>query len=69
MSDPQPDVMTVAEVSEYLRLTESTVYRLVRTQEIPGRKIGGTWRFSRQQLESWLASSSTNSQKDGAPSA
>lgn len=47
-------VMTVAEVAAFLRLAESTVYKLAQDGELPGRKIGGTWRFSRKGLEDWL---------------
>ena len=51
---PTADILTVREVAEYLRLAESTVYRLAQDGEIPGRKIGGTWRFLRQELEGWI---------------
>ena len=51
-SDP---VMTVSEVAAYLKIAESTVYRLVKEGRLPGRKVGGAWRFSRQELEKWLA--------------
>jgi excisionase family DNA binding protein len=55
MGTPEPDiVMTVKEVSTYLRLAESTVYKLAREKRLPGRKVGGAWRFSRQQIESWF---------------
>lgn len=48
-------VMTVSEVSEYLRLGESTVYRLAKDGKMPARKVGGSWRFSRKSLNEWLA--------------
>lgn len=48
-------VMTVADVAAFLRLSESTVYRLAQEGKLPGRKIGGTWRFLRSALEQWLA--------------
>lgn len=48
------DVMTVQEVSTYLRLAESTVYKLAQEGQLPGRKVGGRWRFSRQGIETWL---------------
>ena len=51
---PMADILTVREVAEYLRLAQSTVYRLALEGEIPGRKIGGTWRFSRNRLDLWL---------------
>lgn len=47
-------VMTVSEVAKFLRLAESTVYKLAQEGELPGRKVGGTWRFSRKGLEEWL---------------
>ena len=47
-------VMTIQEVSAYLRLGQSTIYKLVKDGELPGRKIGGQWRFSRRKLEEWL---------------
>ncbi len=48
------DIMTLGEVAQYLRLGERTIYKLVRDGEIPGRKIGRAWRFSRQKLDLWL---------------
>ena len=48
-------VMTVPEVASYLKLADSTIYRLVRAERIPARKVGGVWRFSRQALDNWLA--------------
>jgi excisionase family DNA binding protein len=47
-------VLTVSEVSEYLKLAESTVYRLAKENKLPGRKVGGAWRFSRKGLDEWL---------------
>lgn len=52
-----PDqILTVKEVADYLKLSDSTIYRLVNHGQLPGRKIGGTWRFSRQIIDSWLCS-------------
>ena len=56
MNETTPDeVMTVKEVADYLRLAESTVYRLVKKGSLPGRKLGGNWRFSRRGIDRWLA--------------
>jgi excisionase family DNA binding protein len=49
-------VMTVTEVATFLRLAESTVYKLAQEGELPGRKIGGKWRFSRKEIEALLLS-------------
>lgn len=56
MNSPEPDVvMTVDEVAQFLRLAKTTVYQLARDGELPGRKAGGQWRFSRRELQRWLA--------------
>ena len=34
-----PDLMTVTEVADYLRVRERTIYELVRTQRIPSCKL------------------------------
>lgn len=47
-------VMIVREVSELLRLTESTVYKLLHEGKLPGRKVGGQWRISRKAIEEYL---------------
>lgn len=54
MTDSDDAVMTVKDVSEYLKIAESTVYRLAQEGRLPGRKVGGAWRFSRRSLEEWL---------------
>lgn len=47
-------IMTVAEVAEYLRLGEATVYRLVQEGEIPGVKVGRSWRFKKGLIDEWF---------------
>jgi excisionase family DNA binding protein len=44
-------VMKVTEVSEYLRVHRSTIYRLLRFQAIPGFRIGSDWRFNREDID------------------
>ncbi len=56
MGETEPDaILTVREVSAYLKLSESTVYRLAQEGSLPGRKLGGAWRFSRKRLEEYIA--------------
>jgi len=54
MSKKTPDVMTLDEVADYLRIPRSTVYKLDREGRIPGQKIGRQWRFRRAVVEHWL---------------
>ena len=54
MSKQAPDVMTLNEVAEYLRIPRSTVYKLVQEGRIPGQKVGRQWRFRRETVQAWL---------------
>jgi excisionase family DNA binding protein len=44
-------MMTVREVAEFLRLKEATVCRLASEGQLPGLKIGKSWRFDMGALE------------------
>jgi excisionase family DNA binding protein len=48
------DIMTIKEVSEYLKLTEKTAYRLAAEGKIPGFKVGGSWRFRQKDIDDWI---------------
>ncbi len=48
-------IMTPKEAAKYLGLHLVTVYRLVKKGELPGAKLGGQWRFTKELLDKWLA--------------
>jgi excisionase family DNA binding protein len=48
-------LLTAREVAELLRLPGSTVYELARTERLPHLRIGRAMRFSREDLETYLA--------------
>lgn len=50
----QPDIMTVQEVAELLRVSERTVYDWATNDQIPCGKLGTTWRFKRADIETWI---------------
>ena len=45
--------MTVREVSAYLRVHPSTIYRLLKQQQIPAFQMGSDWRFNIEAIDSW----------------
>ncbi len=53
IKDSFPQVMTVSELSRYLRVHPSTIYKLLRRRELPAFKIGTDWRFNRQTIDRW----------------
>jgi len=46
--------MTVREVADYLRVSEKTIYRLLRRGSIPATKVGRQWRFNKASIDGWL---------------
>jgi excisionase family DNA binding protein len=48
------EVLNVDQAAEFLGFSAYTVREKARTGEIPGRKVGREWRFSREQLLEWL---------------
>src|SRR5271154_4906369 len=48
-----PRVMTVKELSDYLRVHPSTIYKLLRRGELPGFRIGTDWRFNAEVIDKW----------------
>lgn len=56
---PKTDILMIKEVAEYLKVTERTIYRLAAAKKIPAFKVGGSWRFSRADIEAWIKQQST----------
>ena len=56
MDKPLPEILTIGETAEYLRLPVSSLYKLAQAGKIPCQKVGRHWRFRRQALERWLES-------------
>jgi len=57
------EILTLKEVAEYLKLAEKTAYRLAAAGKLPGFKVGGSWRFKKSDIESWIEESKKK-QKD-----
>ena len=55
--------MIIAEVALYLRVTEKTVYRLLKQGRIPATKVDRQWRFSKASIDKWLHESSVGSDR------
>jgi excisionase family DNA binding protein len=45
--------MTVREVSAYLQVHPSTIYRLLARHQIPAFRIGSDWRFNIEAIDRW----------------
>ena len=50
------EILTIKQVADYLQLNEKTIYRIVKTGQIPCFKVGGSWRFKKPIIEKWIDS-------------
>ncbi len=50
-----PEILTLKEAAEFLRVDPFVLKDMARRQAVPARRIGVYWRFSRSALRAWLA--------------
>jgi len=48
------EIMTIKDISLYLKINEKTVYKLAKKNLLPGIKVGGMYRFKKDAVDSWL---------------
>jgi len=58
------EILTLKEVAEYLKLAEKTAYRLAAEGRLPGFKVGGSWRFKREDVQNWIEEQKLNSKSN-----
>lgn len=47
-------ILTLKEVAKYLKLADKTAYKLAAEGKLPGFKVGGSWRFKREDIDQWI---------------
>ena len=60
-------LMTAKELSQFLKLSESTIYKLASNGEIPGFKIGDSWRFELEEIQKLICQSKEKGKKQSDP--
>ncbi len=58
-------ILTIGDVADYLKVTERTIYRLAGAKQIPAFKVGGSWRFSKSDIDAWIKKQSEHEQGTG----
>jgi excisionase family DNA binding protein len=54
MAEDLPQVLTIDEASNYLRIPLSSLYKLAQEGKIPCQKVGRHWRFRKEAIDRWL---------------
>jgi excisionase family DNA binding protein len=65
MKDETGEIFTLDDVAAFLKVGKRTVYRLAAAKKIPAFKVGGTWRFSRADIDNWIKQQSMESLDTG----
>ena len=63
------DLLTTRQLQNLLQLDRVTIYRMLNAGRLPGFKVGGQWRFRREDLDAWIAAQTAETTVDGQPSA
>ena len=48
------EILTLQEVANYLKVDEKTVYRMVKSKQLPAFKVRNQWRFRKDDINKWI---------------
>jgi excisionase family DNA binding protein len=52
--DQTGDILTIRQLSEYLMVSEKTIYRMLDKSLLPAVRVGAQWRFRKRDIDAWL---------------
>lgn len=58
-------LLTVAEVADVLRVSNMTVYRLIKAGELTALRVGKNYRIPQAELERFLATGAVSAEENG----
>jgi len=64
MDERKDQILTIDELSSYLKISKSTLYKLAREGKVPRQKVGRHWRFRKRAIDRWLEETHSDT-KDG----
>jgi len=48
------ELITLEELSKYLKISKPTLYKMVERGKIPALKIASQWRFKKEDIDGWV---------------
>jgi excisionase family DNA binding protein len=46
--------LSLAEICEYLSVSNDTLYRLIKNKAFPAQKVGNRWKAKKTQIDIWI---------------
>ena len=47
-------LLTLPDLASYLQMSKEKLYRMAKAGKIPASKLGGSWRFKKTRVDSWV---------------
>lgn len=57
-------LLTFDEARDYLRLNRGTLYKLIRSGDLPAFRVGKQWRIDTEELNNWLRKNQVINKKE-----
>src|SRR3989339_591491 len=57
-------IMDIKDLAEYMGLSRSKIYQLIKEKKIPASKIGRQYKFSKDLIDAWLRENVITSRMD-----
>jgi excisionase family DNA binding protein len=48
------DILTLKEGAQYLKVSQQVLRHLIRTNQIPAKRVGRQWRLLKQSLDKYI---------------
>jgi excisionase family DNA binding protein len=48
------ELLTINELSRFLKISKPTLYKMVEKGKIPALKIANQWRFKKEDINAWI---------------
>jgi excisionase family DNA binding protein len=62
------EILTIQEVAKLLKVADKTVYSMAQRGDLPAFRVGGLWRFRRQDIDAWITERVGRARRASAPS-
>ncbi len=49
-----PDILTIKQLSEFLQISEITIKRAIKANELKAFKAGRVWRIEKEEVINWI---------------